>query len=66
MSTKYLQDPRAVRGTCVCLIAPMMSENDHSGADLDNKVNTDLTCLWLAMCRNFNLVCVLIFFKSLD
>lgn len=56
MSTKYLQDPHSVRDTCLCLIAPMMTENDHSGADLDNKVNTDLTCLWLAMCRNVSLV----------
>ena len=63
MSIKCLQDLHSVSGTCLCLIAPMMSENDHSDVDLDNKVNTDLTCLWLAMCWNFNLVCVLILFE---
>lgn len=29
------------------------SKSDQSGADLNNKVNTDLTSLWLAKCGRF-------------
>lgn len=45
-----------------CPLWYQTSKIDHSDADLNNKVNTDLNCLWLAMCRDQPCLCVLVLF----